>query len=125
MGDDREEPTIPEESLTGKVYVIKDPLERARARKRHFDKIFVSNKKQQGESLMTGDKTYTFQFLQHLLDYQKASIDLGNFNYDMRDLLNGQPLQLMAEHGDKRLWDFEMWNDLILEDAINYINQEQ
>ena len=38
--DDREEPTTPQQSLTGTAYPIQDALERARARKKHFDKLF-------------------------------------------------------------------------------------
>jgi hypothetical protein len=119
LGDDREEPTTSENSLTGYAYPIKDAVERARARKRHFDKMFGSKK----QELMTGDKTYTFQFLQHLFDYRTTSIDLGSFHQDMNELLDGQPLQLMAEHGDNVLWAFEIWNEIILNDAKQHMNQ--
>jgi hypothetical protein len=65
---------------------------------------------------MTRDKTSTFQFLQLLLDYRTTSIDLGSFHQDMNELLDEQPLQLMAEHGDNVLWAF-------LNDAKQHINQ--
>eukprot|EP00980_Cylindrotheca_fusiformis_P022634 scaffold9523_cov103-Cylindrotheca_fusiformis.AAC.11 len=119
LGDDREEPTTPEQSLTGTAYPIKDALERARARKKHFDKLFGAKNKK--DVLMTGDKTYTFQFLQHLFDYKTTSIDLGSFHHDLNDLLDGQPLQLMAEHGDTVLWDFEIWNEILLNDAKKHM----
>jgi len=111
LGVDREEPTTKEESLTGKVYPIKDPLERARARKKEFDQRF----QKQDESFSTGVRnTYSFQFLQHLLDYHTSSIDLGSFHRDMNDILGGQPFQVMAEHNGEPLWMFEIWNESML-----------
>ncbi|KAL3927521.1 MAG: hypothetical protein SGBAC_013055 [Bacillariaceae sp.] len=108
LAADREEPTTKEESVTGKVYPIKDPLARARARKKEFDQRFQA----QDESYCTGvDKTYTFQFLQHLLDYHTSNIDLGSFHHDMNDILDGQPFQVMAEHNGEPLWMFEIWNE--------------
>lgn len=121
LGDNREEPTTQKESLTGKAYPIKNPLERARARKKHFDQMFKAN----NTNFCTGDQTtYTFQFLQHLLDYHTSSIDLGSINYDMNDLLGGQPFQIMAEHDGEPLWMFEIWNENILEDAKRSLGQE-
>ena len=130
LGNDREEPTTAKHSLTGKVYRIKDALERARARKKDFDKIVVietTTKKGQKDAAaattttnrwMTGvEKTYTFQFLQHLFDYQNSKIDLGNFSQDIHPVLDGQGMQVMAEYGDKFLWAFEIWNEILLEDA--------
>ena len=137
LGNDREEPTTAELSLTGKAYPIKDALERARARKKDFDKIVVAtrtaaattNKKERNTATTassscwtTGvEKTYTFQFLQHLFDYQNSRIDLGNFSQDIHPVLDGQGMQIMAEYGDKFLWAFEIWNEILLEDAKKYI----
>lgn len=121
LGEDREEPTTKEQSLTGKVYPIKDPLERARARKKDFDQQYKLN----DNNFCTGDdKTYTFQFLQHLLDYHTSSLDLGSFHYDMNELLGGQPFQVMAEHKGEPLWMFEIWNESILEDVKRTLEKE-
>jgi hypothetical protein len=69
------------------------------------------------------------EFLQHLFDYQKFSIDLGNILHaNIQDLLDdGQLLQIMAAHtntnttngGDDPLplWSFEIWNESLLKDA--------
>jgi hypothetical protein len=38
-------------------------------------------------------------------------------------MLGGQPLQLMAEHGDNVLWAIANWNEIILYDAKQHINQ--
>ena len=109
-------------SLTGQGYEVDDELERARARKKHFDQLYSENDK--GESMWTDpSKTYTMEFLQHLFDYQKFTIDLGTLSYDMNDVLQGQPLQFMASHGencDKLLWSFELWNQGLLEDAYKH-----
>jgi hypothetical protein len=114
LGDARLEPTTPERSLTGEAYAIKDPLERARARKRGFDKLYIANDK---ELRTDPSKTYTMEFLQHLFDYQQCQIDLGTMNFDALPLLDGQPLQLMAAQGNKLLWSFEIWNEALIEDA--------
>ena len=98
----------------GKAYPIKDPLERARARKKEFDHKF----KARDRNFCTGVRdTYTFEFLQHLLDYRTSSIDLGSFHHDLNDILGGQPFQVMAEHNGEPLWMFEIWNECILADA--------
>jgi len=131
LGDhSREEPTEPHRSLTGKAYPITDALERARARKKAFDKLFGAKKKESIMTTGTDDTTYTFQFLQHLMDYQTASIEIGTSSkFQVRELLDGQPLQFMAEYhrNDDEppcpLWAFEIWNDLIMEDAVNRQNQ--
>ena len=93
-------------------------MERARARKRHFDQMFVAKSKQ---LLTDPSKTYTMNFLQHMLDYQKFALDLGSFHMNVKDILDGQPLQLMAIHGDHKLWSFEIWNEILLENAKKYL----
>ena len=121
LGDERSEPAIenPERSLTGVSYDIEDELERARARKRHFDELFVA--KDHGGTMWTDpSKTYTMEFLQHLFDYHKYKIDLGKMSYDMTNVLVGQPLQFMAAQGencDRTLWAFEIWNESLLDAA--------
>jgi hypothetical protein len=115
---ERVEPTTPERSLTGKAYKITSNLERARARKRHFDQMYIAKRQ---EPRADPSKTYTMEFLQHLFDYQKFSIDLGSFHANTKDILDGQPLQLMAKHGDKHLWSFEIWNEALLEDAKKHL----
>jgi hypothetical protein len=115
---ERVEPTTPERSLTGKAYKITSNLERAQARKRHFDQMYIAKRQ---EPRSDPSKTYTMEFLQHLFDYQKFSIDLGSFHANTKDILDGQPLQLMAKHGDKHLWSFEIWNEALLEDAKKHL----
>jgi hypothetical protein len=125
LGDDRVEPTTPENSLTGVAYPISNPLERARARKRHFDQWFLA--KRADKCRTDPSKVYTMEFLQHLFDYQKFSIDLGNnFHANIQDILDGQPLQLMAAHTKGKdnplpLWSFEIWNESLLKDAKKHM----
>ena len=118
LGDDREEPTDPKLSITGKAYPISNPLERARARKRAFDRLYSQSSR---EPMTEVNKVYTFGFLQHLFDYRDFSIDLGTFRVEIKDVLDGQPIQLMAAWGDKPLWSFDLWNECLLEGAKKYI----
>ena len=119
LAQERVEPTDPKYSLGGKAYPISSHLERARARKRHFDQLYMAKKQQPRAD---PSKTYTMEFLQHLFDYQKFSIDLGSFHLNTKDILDGQPLQLMAKHGDSYIWGFEIWNESLLKDAKKHLS---
>ena len=111
-------------SLLGRNNPVENPLERARARKRQLDQWFMAKSEMPRACI---DKIYTFEFLQHLFDYHNFSIDLGNsFQVKVKDILDGQPLQLMAEYrgegqeaedSDNNLWAFEIWNECLWEDA--------
>ena len=41
---------------------------------------------------------YTFHFWQHMLDCAKFKLNLGIAAFDLAGHLDGQPLQLMAQH---------------------------
>jgi hypothetical protein len=125
-----QEPTIANKSLVNKAFAISNPLERARARKKAFDKLYCSKSTSLKTDLGT---TYTFEFLQHLFDYGNFSIDLGAVgNVRAKDVLNGQPLQLMAKvqttttttplSSNNVLWSFDLWNECLWEDAQKHHN---
>jgi hypothetical protein len=98
----------------------------------HFDQWFLA--KRAGKCCTDPTKVYTMEFLQHLFDYQKFSIDLGNsFHANIQDILYGQPLQIMAAHTNTNmnttngeddplpLWSFEIWNESLLKYAKKHM----
>jgi hypothetical protein len=106
-------------SITGKCYPLANALERARARKKAFDQLYATKSQ---VPMTDPSKTYTFEFLQHLFDYTNFSIDIGSVKVELKDVLNGQPMQIMAEWGDQKLWSFDLWNECLLKDARKYVN---
>lgn len=92
MATERAEPTKADGSILGRPNPIVDSLERARYRKKQLDKWYMARTEEPCTRL---DQVYTFGFLQHLFDYQNFSLDAGNFS--VVDMLNGQPLQFMAQ----------------------------
>jgi hypothetical protein len=119
MGDLREEPTMKETSLVGKAFPIDNALNRARARKKAFDHWYTNPKSKPHN--VDPNKTYTFEFLQHLFDYRTFTVDLGSMigSLNISDSLNGQAMQIMACHDETRkaLWSFDLWNESLLKDA--------
>ena len=106
---------------------------RAKARKREFDQLCSIDDK-----TLTFDtnKVYTFEFLQHLVDFSEFEMSLGSVigKYKLSNLLNGQPLTIMASHQtpfaqDERIekdstvidghvldsiWSFELWHESLI-----------
>jgi len=125
-----EEPVRAEETLLGRSAGTPSgggSLHRARFRKRHFDKLFTARSP---VPRADPEKVYTFEFLQHLFDFEKMSIELGSVmgSLPLHDMLNGQPLQIMAcartchggggegdGHDDddtyRYLWAFDLWHE--------------
>lgn len=114
-----EEPRENERSLLGYAASGSSSIQRARVRKKAFDKLFVQKSE---EPRTDPSKIYTFEFLQHLLNFQDFSIELGSMlgSVDLKDLLDGQPLQIMAAHGDHRPWSFDIWHQKLWDDAQQY-----
>lgn len=115
----QEEPRVANETLMGKASNANVSIQRARHRKKAFDKL-VTHK---DVSLLTDpDKVYTMEFLQHLLNFQTFEMDLGSMwgSVGLKEILDGQPLQIMAcregNHGEK-LWSFDLWHEDLVEDA--------
>ena len=118
LEDIREEPADDRFTLLGERSVANSSLQRARARKKAFDKLYANNSRDlQADPL----KTYTFEFLQHLFNPQEFYIELGSMlgSVHLEDILDGQPLQIMAAHGDTPLWSFDVWHECLWERA-NY-----
>ena len=114
--DFREEPTLVSNTLTGEVSLAASSLHRARARKKTFDKLYVQKSPDPKTDL---SRIYTFEFLQHLFNFENFSIELGSMlgSVQLEDILDGQPLQVMATHGDERLWSFDIWHECLWEKA--------
>ena len=75
---------------------------------------------------------YSFEFLQHLIDFDDLSVDLGSIAGKMflKELLDGQPLKFMAaqrkdvagDDGNKGrgldyLWFFDVFHETLYEDC--------
>lgn len=107
----QEEPRIDTNTLIGHASNASSSMQRARYRKKHFDKMYSdarhhhnsSSKSLQleGTSLNTDpSKIYTFEFLQHLLSFDDFTIELGSIvgSVQLQTILHGQPLQIMSSY---------------------------
>ena len=121
-----EEPVDAGRTLLGKASTATSSMQRARFRKKNFDKVFA----QQEKNLMTEPgKVYTFEFLQHLLSFDDFEVNLGSLlgSLPLQNILDGQPLQIMASHKHpapnqpnvlhNRLWCFDIWHEMLVPDA--------
>ena len=100
-----------------------DSVKRTRTRKKNFDKLCASN--DDSETFST-NKVYTFEFLQHLIDFETFELNLGSVlgKQDLSKITNGQPMQIMAIYQPQTktedaprvnnvfqdLWSFELWH---------------
>lgn len=110
------EPTDPPRTLLNKGSTSTSSVQRARHRKKNFDKLFSEKNK---DFVTDPSKVYTFEFLQHLINFDDLSIDLGSMfgSISLSDVLNGQPIQIRACHDDRKLWAFDVWHELLYTDA--------
>ncbi|KAL9183654.1 hypothetical protein ACHAXT_004510 [Thalassiosira profunda] len=113
----------------------------AQQRKRFFDAAYDARVDAFGDSsdnassrCFDTDTVYTFEFLQHLLDYNDLSLDLGKVVGKMRlgGALRGQPVRFFAglpkQRNDNKpasashlsmkgldcLWSFDLWHKALL-----------
>ena len=101
------------------------PIQRAKMRKKAFDKLYAEKSP---FPKTDPTKIYTFEFLQHLFNFQEFSIELGSMlgSIPLEDILDGQPLPLMACYaGEHPLWSFDIWNECLWERAKEYDAMEQ
>ena len=107
----QEEPTKKEHTLLGEASMASSSLQRAKQRKKAFDKIYAN---QAPLPKTDPSKVYTFEFLQHLFDFQEFSMELGSMlgSVPLAPILDGQALPIMASHADhdQRLWSFDVWH---------------
>mmetsp|Transcript_25768 Transcript_25768/g.38308 ORF Transcript_25768/g.38308 Transcript_25768/m.38308 type:complete len:420 (-) Transcript_25768:354-1613(-) len=110
---------------------------RAKARKKAFDKSYAKKKK---EPTFDTTTEYTFEFYQHLLDFnsETLSVDMGRpvGKHGLAKMLNGQPIKFMAaqqkveDDGKKKkktkksafdemdwLWSFDIWHESLFKIA--------
>mmetsp|Transcript_11455 Transcript_11455/g.26893 ORF Transcript_11455/g.26893 Transcript_11455/m.26893 type:complete len:901 (+) Transcript_11455:175-2877(+) len=114
----KEESTEPHRSLLGLSLKGERSLQRAKIRKKAFDKLYVQKS---SEPKTDPSKIYTFEFLQHMLNFQDFTIELGSVmgSLELKEMLDGQPLQVMSEHEPSQtcLWSFDVWNECLWESA--------
>jgi len=126
----QEEPTLDNETLLGEASDASTSLTRARFRKKAFDKLYASKSK---HPLVDPTKVYTFEFLQHLVNFTELEIELGSFlgNLQLAEVLNGQPLQIVAGKHDEEeskqlssventLWAFDIWHEKLFSTSLQY-----
>ena len=91
-------------------------LQRAKIRKKAFDKLYV---KKARDPKTDPSKIYTFEFLQHMLNFQDFTVELGSMlgSLKLEDMLDGQPLPIMACYGEQTLWSFDVWNECLWKQA--------
>jgi hypothetical protein len=116
LEDPTGEPVEGHRTLMGLQSDAPTSLQRAKFRKKAFDKLFVQKSQ---EPMADVSKIYTFEFLQHLVNFQDFSIELGNMlgSVELGEVLDGQPLQIMAAYGDQLLWSFDLWHESLWEQA--------
>jgi hypothetical protein len=134
----QEEPTVDDQTLLGHASTAKSSMQRARQRKKNFDKIFATtlhDDEKAQHSLLATDPTkeYTFEFLQHLFNFDDFTIELGPVigSVSLQSILAGQALQIMASHGQpnkldddptstvrNRLWAFDIWHEMLLSSTL-------
>ncbi len=98
-------------------------VSRAKERKKAFDKLCAKENKSE---VFRTDKVYTFEFLQHLFDYETMELNLGGIlgKSKLSGVLNGQPLNIMAAHQSPHdddsnvengcLWSFDIWHESLI-----------
>lgn len=120
MEEMQHEPVNDSHTLLGQASSNPSSLSRARFRKKNFDKLFVT---QSPTPITSTQKIYTFEFLQHLLNFHDFTIELGSImgHVSLQETLDGQPLQIMARYrDDKCIWAFDLWHECLVEDSRKY-----
>eukprot|EP00536_Pseudo-nitzschia_multiseries_P005078 jgi/Psemu1/303099/fgenesh1_kg.91_\ len=114
LEDSREESSEACRSLLGLSLKAETSLQRAKIRKKAFDKLYVQKS---SDPKTDPSKIYTFEFLQHMLNFHDFTIELGSVmgSLELKDMLDGQPLQILAEHEPSKtcLWSFDVWNECL------------
>lgn len=127
MDDELSEPTLDRHTLLHEASPHASSMHRARFRKKNFDRIYATAKSNERHHHADTDvfmtdpsKVYTFEFLQHLFDFEAFSIELGSVlgAIPLAPILHGQPLQVMAcDSQINYLWGFELWHAELMEDV--------
>lgn len=116
-----EEPTEAQHTILGQASPALTSLARAKFRKKALDRGFLH---EASHPQLSPQHEYTMEFLQHLFSFQTFEMELGSFvgNFQLKDLLNGQPLQLMAleKSTNTKLWSFDIWHECLVEDSMKY-----
>jgi len=119
MEPKQEEPSTAEQSILGIASTASTTFGRAKTRKKNFDKLYTDSCSRIPS--LSPSNVYTFEFLQHLVDFTSFSIELGSMlgSIPLKELLDGQPLQIMAMHDitDEKLWSFDVWHKELIGDA--------
>jgi hypothetical protein len=112
-----QEPAQAQETLLGVASDAPTTLARARFRKKAFDKLCM-----QGVApILSPEKTYVFEFLQHLVNFNEFELELGSMfgSISLVDALDGQALPVMAvcRSTGERLWSFDIFHQGLIPDS--------
>lgn len=113
------EPTDSSKTLLNSASKASSSIQRARARKKAFDKLFADKQK---EFMTDPGKVYTFEFLQHLICFDDLSVELGSIfgSVQLSEILDGQPIQICALCPGQKIWSFDVWHELLHADAMRH-----
>jgi len=126
-----EEPTEAKSSILNTAYPGTSSLQRARGRKKTFDKLYATNSKHPVTKVSSGshETYYTFEFLQHLVNFEEFSIELGNLigSIPLDPILAGHPLPItaMMKDGKHKVWSFDIWHENLVQNAKDYDTANQ
>lgn len=126
-----EEPRQAKDSLVREVFQGNSSLQRARGRKKAFDKLYAAKSKTPLTQVSSGGKEtyYTFEFLQHLVNFQDFSVELGSMlgSLPIAPIFAGHPLPIMAmiKEGEQKIWSFDVWHESLVEGAKKYDEEKQ
>ena len=82
----------------------------AKARKR-----YLSNAGNADKHVYDIHSVYTFDFFQHLLDASNYELDLGVKRVKLAQILDGQPLQVLAlTRAGEVAWKSQLWHESLL-----------
>ena len=121
-----EEPRSAKTSLLNETYPGTSSLQRARGRKKAFDKLYaVKSKRPMAKTISGSHETYyTFEFLQHLVNFQEFAVELGNLlgSIALAPMLAGHPIPIMAmtKEKEQKIWSFDIWHEKLVESAERY-----
>eukprot|EP00536_Pseudo-nitzschia_multiseries_P016638 jgi/Psemu1/222025/e_gw1.1179.2.1 len=96
---------------------------RAKARKKIFNKLGATKSE---EHRFDCNKTYSFEFYQHLLEFSQFAVDMGSIGgmIPLAPVMDGQPLKILAAHrknADSQeldsLWSFDIFHESLYPNA--------
>mmetsp|Transcript_23510 Transcript_23510/g.55353 ORF Transcript_23510/g.55353 Transcript_23510/m.55353 type:complete len:368 (-) Transcript_23510:1086-2189(-) len=102
---------------------LSSTTDRAKVRKKIFNALCATESE---EPRFDCNKTYTFEFYQHILEFSQFAVDMGSIGgmIPLTPAMDGQPLKIMAAHRKNKkskelesLWSFDIFHESLYRDA--------